>query len=246
MVQCCTAGIRCKKEMPDLTGSSNGDFDLTGTPITGITVDIDGDLRHATFPYMGADEASIPLPVELVSFNASVTVNDVHLSWITASEANNMGFQVERFSDNKWNELGFVDGAGTTTETMSYSYIDYNVATGKYLYRLKQIDFDGSFEYSNEIEVDVTVPEYFELSQNYPNPFNPATVIEYRLAAGSNVSLKIFNAIGEEIETLVNEYQEAGRYSVFYDMNKGLASGVYIYKLDAGEFKDIKKMVLLR
>jgi hypothetical protein len=192
------------------------------------------------------DLESAEIPVELVSFNASVTGNNVHLLWITASEINNMGFRVERFSDNKWNELGFVNGSGTTTETMSYSYIDYNVTAGKYLYRLKQIDFDGSYEYSNIIEIDITVPDYFELSQNYPNPFNPATIIGYRLAEGSEVTLKIFNALGEEIETLVNEFQEVGTYSIHYNASSKNPSGVYIYRIEAGNFKDTKKMILLR
>ena len=124
------------------------------------------------------------IPVELTSFSSSINDNDVTLNWKTATETNNQGFQIDRLKTlhkriDEWQNIGFVNGKGTTTETQSYSFVDENLASGKYLYRLKQIDFDGSYEYSNIIEVEVNAPKKFSLEQNYPNPFNPSTIIGY-------------------------------------------------------------------
>ena len=151
------------------------------------------------------------VPVELISFIANTNGNGVTLHWSTATEINNSGFEIERYvitnemRNLNWGKIGFVNGNGTTTETQSYSYMDENLASGKYLYRLKQIDFDGTFEYSNEIEAEVSVPEKFELSQNHPNPFNPSTSIKYPITASNPVSLKIYDVLGNEVATLVNE-----------------------------------------
>jgi len=140
----------------------------------------------------------------------------------------------------EWVQIGFVPGYGTTTERNNYSFIDENVSPGFYQYRLKQIDFDGSFSYSNTVELEFTSLLKFELYQNYPNPFNPNTRISWQLPVSSNVTLKIFNAVGEEIKTLVdNEFQDAGSHS-------SLPSGVYFYKLEAGNFVKINKMVLIK
>lgn len=228
-----------------LAGSSIGDLDLAGTPIAGITTDIDGDTRHASFPYMGADEGPVPLPVELVSFAASVNNGIVKLVWSTASEINNRGFEIERSSNGDFGSIGFVSGAGTTTQGQSYSFSD-KVADGVYSYRLKQFDFDGTFTYSNVIEVDVTAPLNFDLAQNYPNPFNPATVIEYSIASPANVTLTVFTVLGEQVAVLVdNQFSEAGKYSVNFNASQ-LASGTYIYRLQAGEFIATKKMLLTK
>ncbi|AFH50644.1 Hypothetical protein IALB_2941 [Ignavibacterium album JCM 16511] len=229
-----------------LTGSSVGDLDLTGTPISGITTDIDGDTRHPSFPYMGADEGSVPLPVELVSFAANVVNGKVKLSWTTATEINNSGFEVERNSDGTFKSIGFVDGRGTTNERQSYSFIDENPGRGIIQYRLKQVDFNGTYSYSDVVEVDLSTPTSFDLAQNYPNPFNPTTTIRYSIANPVNVSLIIYNTLGEEVMTLVNnQFTEPGVYNVVFDASN-LASGTYIYRLTVGDFVMTKKMVLTK
>lgn len=229
-----------------LTGSSIGDFDLAGTPIVGITTDIDGELRHPNFPYMGADEGPIPLPVELVAFSVSANNGNVTLKWTTASELNNRGFEIERKSAGEFITIGFVSGAGTTTEERSYNFIDANVQPGVYSYRLKQLDFDGTFNYSNVIEIDISLPAVFDLAQNYPNPFNPSTTIEYSVAAPVNVTLTVYTILGEQVAVLIeNQFTEAGKHSVKFDAST-LASGTYIYRLQAGEFVTSKKMLLTK
>lgn len=228
-----------------LTGSSNGDIELIGTPIAAITTDIDGNPRSTLFPYMGADEASIPLPVELTTFTARVTNDGVLLSWQTASELNNAGFEIQRQSNTgAWNTLGFVKGRGTTTEAQSYSFLDKS-ASGRVFYRLKQVDFDGRFEYSSIIEANAGLPKTFELSQNYPNPFNPSTTITYQIPVASKVKLEVYDLLGKKVATLVNAPQEAGLYDFTLNANM-LSSGVYFYRLQAGSFVQTKKMMLVK
>ncbi len=206
--------------------------------------------QNPTFPLNptptgGAFTTPQQLPVELTSFNAQVLNNGVRLSWTTATETNNAGFEVQRSADQTaWTTLGFVRGAGTTTEAQSYSFADAQ-ATGRVFYRLKQVDFDGQFEYSNVIEVNAGLPKAFALEQNYPNPFNPSTMISYQLPASSNVSLKVFDMLGKEVATLVNARQEAGAYTVNFNANQ-LSSGVYFYRLQAGNFVATKKMMLVK
>ena len=192
------------------------------------------------------DAVSQGTPVELASFTANVNEGNVTLNWLTASETNNQGFDIERKSSaSKFEKIGFISGIGTSTESHSYTFTDKNVETGNYSYRLKQLDYDGTFEYSNEINVDVTVPLEFALDQNYPNPFNPSTTISYSIPVKSRVTLKIFNALGKEIITLVNEEKSEGNYDVKFDAS-GIPSGIYFYKLNAGEFSSTKKMILLK
>ena len=192
---------------------------------------------------------STSIPVELTSFTASVVDGNVVLNWITATELNNSGFEVERCSlsaeRQAWEKIGFVNGNGTSTETHTYSFTDQNPVPGKSYYKLKQIDFDGSFEYSNIVEVDLTLPIVFSLEQNYPNPFNPATSIQYTISSKQNVQLLVYNVLGKEIATLVNEEKPAGNYKVNFDASK-LSSGVYFYQLQAGSFVETKKMILIR
>ncbi|MFQ3609155.1 MAG: T9SS type A sorting domain-containing protein, partial [Chloroherpetonaceae bacterium] len=166
---------------------------------------------------------------------------------------NNAGFEVERKSQGAtWNTLGFVRGNGTTTEAQSYSFLD-RTASGKVQYRLKQLDFDGQFEYSPVIEVDAGLPKQFALEQNYPNPFNPTTIINYQLPTASNVSLKIYDVLGKEVVTLVNGRQEAGTYNFNFNASN-LASGIYFYRLQASatngasgsNFVETKKMMLVK
>lgn len=185
-------------------------------------------------------------PVELTSFTASATDMEVTLNWSTATELNNQGFEVQRkFGSNDFVTVGSVKGHGTTTSPNQYSFVDKLIDGGKYFYRLKQIDFDGTFEYSNEIEVEVRTLDKFTLEQNYPNPFNPTTVIGYVLQEKSSAKLTLLNALGEEIAVLVNEEQDIGFHKVEFDGSK-LTSGVYFYRLQAGNFVETKKMLLLR
>jgi photosystem II stability/assembly factor-like uncharacterized protein len=190
------------------------------------------------------------IPVELTYFTSLVIGNDITLNWKTATETNNQGFQIERREtkkerSEKWNTISFVSGNGTTTETHSYSFVDKNLASGKYLYRLKQIDYDGKFKYYNIIEVEVGTPSAFLLSQNYPNPFNPSTSIKYALSNKQFVSLKVFDVLGKEVAILVNEEKNADNYEVEFNASH-LASGIYYYKLRTGDFIETKKMILLK
>jgi hypothetical protein len=197
------------------------------------------------------------IPVELTSFTAIVSTGKVVLNWVTATELNNSGFQIERRKtkderSEEWVSIGFVNGNGTSTETHTYSFADQNPTAGISYYRLKQIDFDGSFEYSNIVEVNLTLPIAFSLDQNYPNPFNPSTKIKYTIpnvtlsgVEGSRVILKVYDVLGDEVATLVNEEKPAGNYEISFDASK-LSSGVYFYQIQAGNFVETKKMILIR
>jgi hypothetical protein len=188
------------------------------------------------------------IPVELTSFTASVINNDVTLNWNTATELNNKGFDIERTGTSLqqiWGKIGFVPGFGTTTEPHSYSFIDSELESGKYLYRLKQIDFDGSFEYSDEVEIEISIPLKYELTQNYPNPFNPSTTIKYSIPKAVTVQLKVYDVLGNEVATLVDEYKPAGTYEVEFDAS-GLTSGIYFYQLKTEGFVETKKMILMK
>jgi len=186
------------------------------------------------------------IPVELTSFNATDKNGQVVLSWTTATELNNQMFEIERrSSESQYITIGYVNGNGTTTEPQKYTYIDNSLLTGTFFYRLKQIDFGGTYEYSDEVEVDVTGPLSFELEQNYPNPFNPSTSIKYSIPESGFVTLDVFNLLGEKIISLVNGRQEAGRYEVNFDASN-LASGLYIYNLKSGSLSLVKKMLLMK
>ena len=205
------------------------------------------------------------IPVELISFTSYVDGVNVTLNWRTATEINNMGFEIERkspsptpslkegtFEFTDWKSVGFVNGNGTTTETKSYSFLDEGLSSGKYQYRLKQIDFDGSFDYSNIIDAEIISPIKLSLEQNFPNPFNPTTLIRYSVpnvisteGRNLNVILKVFDVLGNEVATLVNEIKPAGNYNVEFNA-KNLSSGVYFYQLKAGSLIQTKKMILLQ
>jgi len=195
-----------------------------------------------------------PLPVELTSFSASVSGNLVLLSWTTATEVNNYGFEVERarlrpkerdYAEASWETLGFVNGHGNSNSPKEYSFVDLNPLSGNVSYRLKQIDTDGKFEYSAVIEIKNTLSIKYVLEQNYPNPFNPTTVISYSIPKSSHVSVKVFDVLGNTITTLVSKNQEVGSYKVTFDAT-ALRSGIYFYKISAGEFTSIKKMMLIK
>lgn len=191
------------------------------------------------------------IPVELTSFTASASGDVVSIMWSTATETNNKGFEVQRkTADGEFNSIAFIEGKGTTTQTQNYSYSDRGLTPGVYSYRLKQVDFNGTVEYSNTVEVEITAPAVFELGQNYPNPFNPTTSINFSLAVDSKVNLKVFNILGQEITTLISKNMSAGSHKINFDAST-LNSGVYLYKLEAqgidgSNFSSIKKMVLTK
>jgi len=189
------------------------------------------------------------IPVELISFNALADQNSVNLNWTTATELNNRGFEVERNikSQNQleWVTVGFVEGRGTTTEAQNYNFIDRNIDAGSYLYRLKQMDFDGTYEYSQRVEVEILRPLDYALEQNYPNPFNPSTTIKYSIPQAGVVRIALYDVLGNEIKSIVDTQQDAGRYEVLLDAS-GLASGVYYYRIQSGEFNSTKKLILMK
>ena len=191
------------------------------------------------------------VPVELISFTAKASNNNVTLLWTTATELNNQGFDVEVSTDNQnFEKIGFVPGFGTTTDAKNYSYLINDFAAGTQYYRLKQIDYDGTFKYTNAVEVEGLAPAEFTLSQNYPNPFNPSTSIKFTLPVASNVSLKLFNLLGEEVAELISAQMAAGLHQVELNADE-LSSGTYFYVIKATSdngfgFTDSKKMILLR
>lgn len=212
----------------------------------------------------------LPLPVELTSFTGVTRGRKVVLRWVTATEINNFGFEVERtlgglqsavgsLSDGKagWQKIGFMQGHGNSNSPKEYSFIDKSASAGLYSYRLKQIDNGGKFEYSNEIEIDLSVPSKFILEQNYPNPFNPSTKIGWQQPFDSHVSLKVYDILGNEVVALVDEHKKAGSYEVEFSIRGGnskhLASGVYFYRIavhsdnrQSGDFILQKKLIILK
>jgi hypothetical protein len=198
------------------------------------------DISNVNFTIQGV------IPVELVSFTHSIVDDGIMLNWKTATETNNAGFSIERSRDNEnYTEIGFVNGRGTTTEPQVYSFIDDKVESGKYYYRLKQIDYDGKFSYVGEILVDVGAPNKYVLEQNYPNPFNPATVIKFALPENTKVVIKVFNSLGQQISEIVNGYFEAGVHQVNFDATV-LSSGIYYYKMETPKFSQFRKMVVVK
>jgi Secretion system C-terminal sorting domain len=188
------------------------------------------------------------LPVELSAFSSSVLRNDVTLNWVTNSERNNSGFKIERKSANSdnWNVIGNVDGMGTSSISHHYIYKDGNLSSGKYNYRLKQMDLNGNFEYFNlNSEVGIGLPVKFELSQNYPNPFNPSTSINYDLPNDGFVKISVFDMSGKEVASLVNGNVSAGYNTVTFNASN-LSSGIYYYKLETAGFTKVMKMALVK
>lgn len=225
---------------PDTTGLNLPPFDFVGNPrIDNGIVDI------------GAYEYPSEIPVELVSFTINISGNNVTLIWTTASETNNMGFVIERQVNSQpdgeagWEKIGFVEGKGTTTETSYHTFMDNSLVQGKYQYRLKQIDYDGAFEYSKVVEAEIFIADEFILNQNYPNPFNPSTTISWQVPVGSWQTLKVYDLLGREVATLVDEFKPAGSYEVEFDASH-LSSGGYFYQLKAGEYVETKKLILLK
>jgi len=202
------------------------------------------------------DTLNSALPVELTSFTAVGNRNKVILNWQTATEVNNYGFEIERASTSsanssvtEWEKIGFVEGHGNSNSPKNYTFTDNLLNLNLSLnlkYRLKQIDTDGQFKYSDVVEIELSelVKEY-KFEQNYPNPFNPSTEISFSIPQAGNVKLTIFNSIGQEVTTLINKQMEQGNYKVKFDASK-LTSGIYFYKLESGNFVSVKKMMLMK
>ncbi|MFH1194240.1 MAG: T9SS type A sorting domain-containing protein [bacterium] len=237
---------------------------------------LDADKRNEVENYLGAKYkiASGSLPVELTAFEAKLDGKNVKLNWSTATEVNNYGFEIERkiplnpppskkcrtglikgdaaSAEGDWETIGFVEGNGNSNSPKEYSFTDNEITAGKYSYRLKQIDTDGSFTYSKIVIVETrrgeSLPAEFALYQNYPNPFNPSTTIKYSIPAVETpymASLRVYDILGNEVATLVNETKEPGVYEVEFD-GSNLASGIYFYQLNAGSFTATKKLILLK
>jgi len=187
------------------------------------------------------------IPVELSSFNASINGKAVELSWSTTTETNNSGFAVERNVSGTWMQAAFISGNGTTTIPQRYTYTDYlgEVSAGIIKYRLRQVDFNGSTEYSDIIEVNLSAVSSYLLEQNYPNPFNPSTKISYSIPEKSFVQLKIVDMLGRQVEELVNTEQAPGSYNIEFN-GSSFASGMYIYTLKAGSTILTKSMLLVK
>lgn len=194
------------------------------------------------------------LPVELTLFTATINQTKINLNWQTATEMNNNGFEIQRkLKNSDWVTLGFKRGKGTTTEPTDYFFEDdiSEINSNKFYYRLRQIDFNGEYKFSEEVEV-ITLPLNYNLSQNYPNPFNPITKIKYEIPENSFVRLEIFDLLGRQLKSLVNEMKSAGKYEVEFNASdlpvgrQGLSSGLYLYKITAEKFEKTMKMLLLK
>jgi hypothetical protein len=244
--------------------------DFVETP--GQFTQLDWDLVNSGFitpnlnlvnpTYVGED-LSTPLPVELSSFTASINQSAVNLKWQTKTEFANYGFEVERAPRNpksdlpaetsvkagirnpKFEKIGFVQGYGNSNSPKDYSFLDKSPSGGsKFIYRLKQIDNDGKFEYSDEVEIEL-VPDKFELYQNYPNPFNPETNIKFAVPKAGNISLSVYSILGEKVKDLISGFYEPGIYNLEFNA-KDLGSGTYIYRLQGENFVQVKKMLLVK
>ena len=191
-----------------------------------------------------------PLPVELSSFTAKASNDHVQLNWETKTEVNNYGFEIEKTTiivnqEIVWMSIGFVEGNGNSNSPKEYSFVDAGVQSGKYSYRLKQIDSDGQFEYSSELNVVIEVPTDYRLEQNFPNPFNPSTAIKFSIPESGMVKLTVYNLLGQEVKTLVEEQRQASSYTELFDAS-GLNSGIYFYEIRVNSFILTKKMQLLK
>lgn len=254
-----TSGDTLVGYIPAQTNSTKIFYYISASSINGKTITKPMTAPHGYYKFY----LDVPIPVELASFTSSLKGNNVTLNWATSSEVNNRGFEVERTSfsnlpaQNVWESIGFVNGNGTSTERNSYTFNDENLTAGKYQYRIKQLDFDGSFKYYTLTEtIEIGLPDRFELTQNYPNPFNPSTVIKFHIPSvisteGRNlrVQLKVYDVLGNEVAILLDEEKPAGYHFIEFNAAE-LSSGVYYYKLSAtggaGSFTETKKMIILK
>ncbi len=215
----------------------------TGADVCAGDIIIDGTFSG------GGTICAGPLPILLLTFTSSVDNNNARLSWTTENELNNRGFDLERkfIKDGAvWQKQAFIMGNGTTSEAKSYFFEDKKLSAGKYQYRLKQLDFNGNYEYYDLPEdVIIGAPKNFNVSQNYPNPSNPKCKIDYCIPVDAMVTIKIYDITGREVSLLVNEFKQADYYSVEFD-GTNVASGMYFYVINSLNFTQTKKMVLVK
>jgi hypothetical protein len=233
--------------------------DGNGSTLSLKSPDLDNSLGESWLASIGngtpgrVNDIYTSVPVKLSSFTVEVHKKNVLLKWTTASETNNHGFYIERNITGNWESIHFAEGKGTIAGSCSYEFVDTSISkfnNSQVKFRLRQVNFDGSYSYSGMIEVDLnTVPDKFQLNQNYPNPFNPSTTIEYAINSRQFVTLKIYDLLGKELSTLISEEQPAGFYEVEFNTSSalsGIPSGVYFYRLVAGPFVDTKKMIVIK
>lgn len=225
---------------------SNSQITTAVGSITSFRVDQNNELYLVSFNGKIYNFIPTVIPVELASFTATVVDGKVRLDWYTATETNNSGFMIERSQDGvNFNDLYFIGGNGTSTQRNIYSYTDNDVTFGVYYYRLKQIDMDGTVNYLNVVNVDLGSPKSFLLEQNFPNPFNPSTTISWQSPESGFQTLKVYDMLGNEVATLLNDFKEAGKHSVVFNA-ENLPSGLYLYKLSIGNFSTVRKMLLMK
>jgi hypothetical protein len=230
-------------------------FDGGRTPNTTYTYRVQAYNSLGVSAYSNEVTTTTIVPVELTSFVANVGENQISISWSTATELNNSGFDLERKLDGEWKKVTFIQGKGTTTEQQEYSYNDqfkYQSFKGTAQYRLKQIDFDGTYSYSKVVSVEIDfTPKEYTLYQNYPNPFNPSTTIKFALPFNSQVRIVVYNLLGEQVDVILDQVKEVGYHNVNFNAST-LASGVYIYTIDAKSvdgaknYSSVKKMMLVK
>ena len=223
-----------------------------GGLINGSNLESDVPFSNFSEFAIGSSSGSDPLPVELNSFTLSVKGRDVILNWQTETEINSYNFVIERKSEiTDWNKVSEITAGGNSNSPLDYLYVDKGLNEGSYYYRLKMVDNDGQFKYSNLVEAEISIPIEFALNHNYPNPFNPVTTIKYSLPTESEVNISVFNILGQKIIDLVQQQQAAGYYETRFDSNN-LPSGIYFYTIVAKSFdseqtfSQTRKMLLLK
>jgi hypothetical protein len=234
-----------------LTFDYTSDIGVTAATLT-IIPDFSDPRTAGSTNYFDNIDFGALIPVELISFTAKYNGNIAQLKWSTATELNNMVFEIQRSTaGSDFVTIGFIQGKGTTTESNNYSYTDRTISPNtQYSYRLKQIDFDGRYAYSNIVNLGASLPLSFGLAQNYPNPFNPSTIISFDLPVNSSVSLDVYNLIGEKVTSVYRGELDAGNHEYNFDASN-LPSGIYVYILNAvgsdmNQFTASKKMTLLK
>lgn len=236
------------------TGAGTGRFELapsTFLPGSGEEWYIEiGGIDRTNPIFNPGITGEVLLPVELSSFTAKLLSNKINLNWQTKTETNNYGFEIERkitksTSSENWGKIGFISGSGNSNSPKNYNFIDkIPVGGSKFTYRLKQIDMNGKFKYSNEVDIEL-LPDKFTLYQNYPNPFNPTTNINVALPLAGKVNLTVFNVLGEKVGEIFDGFLEEGIHSFQFN-GEDLAAGIYIYRLHADNFTQVKKMQLVK